>query len=203
MKLFYKPGACSMASHIVLHELGVSFEIEAVDTATGTTVSGADYSKINAKGYVPALQMKDGSVLTEGPSILQYLADAHPEATLLPPAGSLDRARVIEVLTYVSSELHKAFGPLFNPATSKSEQDAARASVATKFDHVETLLQDGRGTITSGGFTIADAYLFVVSNWANGTGIDLTKWPNLSAYVARIAQRPATQMAMRAEGLTT
>ena len=201
MKLFYKPGACSMASHIVLHELGVPFEVEAVDTSAGKTASGADYGKINAKGYVPTLVMDDGASLTEGPAILQYLADAHPEAGLLPNAGSIDRARVVEALTYVSSELHKAFGPLFNPAASVSEQDAARASVATKFDHIEAILQDGRSTITPGNFTIADAYLFVVSNWANGTGIDLANWPNLAAYVTRMAQRPATQKAMRAEGL--
>lgn len=201
MKLFYKSGACSMASHMVLNELGASFEIEAVDTDAGTTASGADYSTINAKGYVPTLEMEDGVYLTEGPAILQFLADGQPDKGLIPAAGTQARARALEVLTYTSSELHKAFGPLFNSAATEAEQDAARVNVASKFDHVEALLADGRETVLGSQYTIADAYLFVVSNWANFTGIDLARWPNLAAFVARVAERPATQRTLQAEGL--
>lgn len=201
MKLFYKSGACSMASHMVLNELGVPFETEAVNTDTGETAGGADYRAINAKGYVPTLQMEDGEYLTEGPAILQFLADGQPDKGLIPPAGTRDRARALEVLTFTSSELHKAFGPLFKSGATEAEQDAARTNVASKFDHIETLLADGRHTVLGNQYTIADAYLFVVSNWANFTGIDLARWPNLAAYVARIAARPATQRTLQAEGL--
>lgn len=201
MKLFYKPGACSLASHIVLHEIGQAFDIEAVDTSEGKTAGGADYLAINPKGYVPALQMDDGGVLTEGPAILQFLSDTAPQAGLAPEAGNLSRAKVLEHLTYVASELHKSFGPLFRSASTDDQKDAARDLVGKKFDHVETLLSDGRDFLVDGAFSIADAHLFTISNWANFTGIDLANWPNLAAYVNRIAARPATQAAMRAEGL--
>ncbi|MEC8631699.1 MAG: glutathione transferase GstA [Pseudomonadota bacterium] len=201
MKLFYKPGACSLASHIVLHEIGQAFDIEAVDTSEGKTAGGADYLAINPKGYVPALQMDDGGVLTEGPAILQFLSDTAPQAGLAPEAGNLSRAKVLEHLTYVASELHKSFGPLFRSASTDEQKDAARELVGKKFDHIETLLSDGRDFLVDGAFSIADAHLFTISNWANFTGIDLANWPNLAAYVNRIAARPATQAAMRAEGL--
>ena len=201
MKLFYKPGACSMASHIVLHEIGDRFDIETVDTSANRTATGIDYGTINSKAYVPALQFDDGTTLTEGPAILQHLADSAPDTGLLPAPGSMARARVLEVLTFVSSELHKAFAPLFNAAATDAEKADARTAVGTKFDYVETLLGDKRDTVLSGQFTIADAYLFVVSNWANGTGIDLARWPNLAAFVDRVAQRPATRAALQAEGL--
>lgn len=201
MKLFYKPGACSLASHIVLHEIGQAFEIEAVDTSEGKTAGGADFLAINPKGYVPALQMDDGGVLTEGPAILQFLSDTAPQAGLAPEAGNLSRAKVLEHLTYVASELHKSFGPLFRSASTDDQKDAARDLVGKKFDHIETLLSDGRDFLVDGAFSIADAHLFTISNWANFTGIDLANWPNLAAYVNRIAARPATQAAMRAEGL--
>lgn len=201
MKLFYKPGACSLASHIVLHEIGQAFDIEAVDTSEGKTAGGADFLAINPKGYVPALQMDDGGVLTEGPAILQFLSDTAPQAGLAPEAGNLSRAKVLEHLTYVASELHKSFGPLFRSASTDDQKDAARDLVGKKFDHIETLLSDGRDFLVDGAFSIADAHLFTISNWANFTGIDLANWPNLAAYVNRIAARPATQAAMRAEGL--
>ncbi len=201
MKLFYKPGACSLASHIVLHEIGQAFDIEAVDTSEGKTAGGADYLAINPKGYVPALQMDDGGVLTEGPAILQFLSDTAPQAGLAPEAGNLSRAKVLEHLTYVASELHKSFGPLFRSASTDEQKDAARELVGKKFDHIESLLSDGRDFLVDGAFSIADAHLFTISNWANFTGIDLANWPNLAAYVNRIAARPATQAAMRAEGL--
>ncbi len=201
MKLYYKPGACSLASHIVLREIGAEFAIEAVDTDAGRTETGADYSAINKKGYVPALRMDDGEILTEGPAILQYLADSTPEAKLTPKVGTSERARMMELLTFVSSELHKAFGPLFRSDASDAQQADARTLVAKKFDVVEDHLADGRATVVPGQFTIADAYLFVVANWANFTGIDLSNWTRLHAYVANIGQRPSVQAALKSEGL--
>ncbi|KPM16584.1 glutathione S-transferase [Citromicrobium sp. JL31] len=201
MKLFYKPGACSLASHLILHEIGRSFEIELVDTVSGQTANGNDYRKINPKGYVPALQLDDGQVLTEGPAILQYLADGATTAELAPKIGTFARARMLEQLTFVSSELHKAFGPLFRDDSTEPEKSAAREAVAKKFDHVEASLADGEKHQMEESFTIADAYLFVVANWANFTGIDLARWPRLSAFVSRVFDRPAAQAAMRAEGL--
>lgn len=198
MKLFYKPGACSMASHIALIEAGASFAIEAVDTTVGRTDSGADFRQINSKGYVPALQFETGEVLTEGPAILQFIADSHGAAALAPAVGTLARGRMLERLTFTSSELHKAFGPLFRDGASDVEKDKAREAVAGKFDVIEADLADHP---EKGGFDIADAYLFVVPNWANFTGIDLDRWPNLARFVGKMAQRASVQAAMRAEGL--
>ena len=201
MKLYYKPGACPLASHIALHEIGRPFNIEAVDTDAGRTATGADYLKINSKGYVPALELADGQILTEGPAILQYLADSAPEAKLAPAVGSLARARMHEQLTYISSELHKAFNPLFRKDATDEDKAAARKRVASKFDHIEKQLSDERSYLVNDQFSIADAYLFAVANWANFTGIDLALWPMLSAFVSRVADRRATKAAMRAEGL--
>ncbi|UWR67833.1 glutathione transferase GstA [Phaeobacter inhibens] len=201
MKLYYKPGACPLASHIALQETGRLFEIEAVDTAAGRTEGGADYLAINPKGYVPALRLEDGSILTEGPAILQYIADSHPEAGLAPAAGAFARARMQEQLNWIGTELHKAFGPLFREGTSEAGQDEARVAVAGKFDLIETQLEDGREWLVADQFSVADAYLFVVSNWANFTGIDLARWPYLAAFVSRTAARQSAQAAMRAEGL--
>ena len=201
MKLYYKPGACPLASHIALHETGRPFEIEAVDTAEGRTESGADYRAVNPKGYVPALGLDDGSVLTEGPAILQYIANSNPEADLAPAAGTLARARMQEQLNWIGAELHKAFGPLFRDGTSEAGKDEARTAVALKFDLIEAQLEDGREWLVADRFSVADAYLFVVSNWANFTGIDLARWPRLAAFVSRSAARPSAQAAMRAEGL--
>lgn len=201
MKLYYKPGACPLASHIALYETGRPFEIEAVDTVAGRTESGADYHAINPKGYVPALGLDGGGALTEGPAILQYIADSHPEAGLAPKVGTLARARMQEQLNWIGTELHKAFGPLFRDGTSEADKDAARAAVADKFNLIEAQLKDGRDWLVEDQFSVADAYLFVVSNWANFTGIDLTPWPMLTAFVTRTASRPSAQAAMRAEGL--
>ncbi|WP_291729758.1 glutathione transferase GstA [Leisingera sp. F5] len=201
MKLYYKPGACPLASHIALYETGRPFEIEAVDTAAGRTESGANYRAINPKGYVPALGLDDGSVLTEGAAVLQYIADSYPEAGLAPAAGTLARARMQEQLNWIGTELHKAFGPLFRDGTSEGGKDEARTAVAGKFDLIEAQLSDGREWLVADQFSVADAYLFVVSNWANFTGIDLALWPRLAAFVSRSAARPSAQAAMRAEGL--
>ncbi|UWQ43491.1 glutathione transferase GstA (plasmid) [Leisingera aquaemixtae] len=201
MKLYYKPGACPLASHIALYETGRPFDIEAVDTAAGRTESGADYRAINPKGYVPALGLDDGSILTEGAAVLQYIADSHPAAGLAPTAGTLARARMQEQLNWIGSELHKAFSPLFREGTSEASKNDARSAVAGKFDFIEAQLADGREWLVENRFSVADAYLFVVSNWANFTGIGLARWPNLAAFVSRSAARPSAQAAMRAEGL--
>lgn len=201
MKLYYKPGACPLASHIALYETGAVFEIEAVDTHAGRTETGDDFRAINPNGYVPALRLDDGAILTEGAAVLQWVADRHPEAGLAPEAGTIDRARLHEALNWISAELHKAFGPLFDSSATKDEQAAARIAVAAKFDRVEVQFSDGRAWMVADRFSVADAYLFAVANWANFTGIDLDRWPNLAAFVARVAERPATQNAMKAEGL--
>lgn len=201
MKLYYKPGACPLASHIALYEAGAAFETEAVDTDTGRTVTGDDFRAINPNGYVPALRLDDGTILTEGAAVLQLIADRHPESGLAPEAGSFDRARLHEALNWISSELHKAFGPLFRSSSTEDEQEAARIAVAAKFDRVEAQLSDGRAWLVANRFSVADAYLFAVANWANFTAIDLPRWPNLAAFVSRVAERPSTQKAMKAEGL--
>jgi len=200
MKLFYKPGACSLASHIALREAGVDFDLEPVDTETGRTGSGADYRSINPKGYVPALQLEDGGIVTEGAAILQYIDARFPAAGLAPPAGTIGRTRLQEQLNWIAAELHKAFGPLFSGG-GEVEKQAARDAVAANFDQVEAVLADGRDWLVADRFSVADAYLFVVANWANFTGIDLAGWPRLAGFVGRVASRPTAQAAMRAEGL--
>lgn len=201
MRLFYKPGACSLASHIVLHELEIAFDAERVDTAKGRTETGRNFEEINPNGYVPALELDTGDILTEGAAILQYLADQHPEQHLVPATGTLARARVQEYLNYTASELHKAFGPLFAPAATDNDKAKANEDVARRLDYVEKVLGDGRDYLVDRRFSVADAYLFVVCNWANFVGIDLTTWPHVQAFVARVAARPAVQASMKAEGL--
>ncbi|WP_282091219.1 glutathione transferase GstA [Epibacterium ulvae] len=201
MKLYYKPGACPLASHIALLQAGETFELVMVDTDNGHTENGEDYKSINPEGYVPALELDDGAILTEGPAILQFIADSHPQSDLAPAPGTLARARVQELLNWTGTELHKAFGPLFRNGTSDAEKTQARAAVGRKFDHIEALLADERIWLVEDRFSIADAYLFVVANWANFTEISLNNWPNLAAFVARTGERPAAQSAMRAEGL--
>ena len=200
MKLYIKPGACSMASHIIMAEIGGDYSVERVDTVKGETASGANYREINPKGKVPALEI-EGEVLTEGPAILQFLGDRSANTDLAPNAGTLARARVNEMLNFTGTELHIAFSPLFNPASSDAEKDAARQAVGAKLDWLEARLADGRAHLTGEAFTIADAYAFVVANWANSTGIALTGWPKISAFVTRVAARPAVQRVLKAEGL--
>lgn len=201
MKLYYKPGACSLASHIALTEVGADFELEAVDTDTSVTATGDSYLDINPKGYVPTLKLADDVLLSEGAAVLQYIADAHPAANLAPAAGTLSRARLQEHLNWTASELHKAFSPLFNASTTEDGKAAARTAVAKRFDLLETLLGDGRTWLVDETFSVADAYLFVVANWANFTGIDLEPWPHIAAFIDRAASRPASRVAMRVEGL--
>ena len=202
MKLYFKPGACSLASHIALTEAGAAFDIEKVDTKEQRTESGEDYSAINPNGYVPALKTDSGDILTEGPAILQYIADTNKAANLAPEGGTIERARVNQFLSFVSSELHTAFSPFFAPDGLQGEARVnAEAKVAKRFNYLENILSDNRQYLTGDQFTIADAYLFVVSNWSNFLEIDLKQWPNVAAFVERVAARPSVQKALNAEGL--
>lgn len=201
MKLYYKPGACSLASHIILKEIGSDFEIESVDTDNQVTESGADFAKINPKGYIPVLRLDDDNLLTEGAAILQYLADQNPEASLAPESGTLERARLQEHLNYISTELHKAFGPLFSPSASDEEKQSAKKNVGRKMDHFESIFNDGRKYLLGNNFTVADAYFFVVSSWAIPTGIGLDNWPGVAAFSSHVTERQRVQDAMRDEGL--
>ena len=202
MKLYYHPGACSLSPHIVLREAGLDVELERVDLATGKIVaSGESFRTVNAKGYVPALALDSGEVLTEGAALVQYLADTHPDAALAPAAGTLERARINEWLTFLSSELHKAFGPLFNPAASEAERQAATDKVRNRLDFIEQTLADGRPWLAGDAFSIADAYLFTLTNWTGPTKVGLDGYTHLPAFMARMQQRPAVQAALEAEGL--
>jgi glutathione S-transferase len=200
MKLYYAPGACSLSPHISLHEAGAEFEIEKVDVATHRTASGSDFREINPKGYVPALVLDGGEVVTEGAAVIQYIADRFPAAKLAPANGTLARTRLQEQLNFIASELHKAFSPLFNPSASADAREAAKAAVARKFDHVEAVLSDGRPYLLGNAFSVADPYLFTVASWTGPAGIDVNRWPHLAGYLKRIGARPAVQAAMRAEG---
>ena len=200
MKLYYTPAACSLAPHIVLCEAGISAELEKVDLAKKTTATGRDLHAVNPKGSVPVLELDDGQVLTEVAVLVQYIADHKPEAGLVPRAGTLERYRVMEWLNFVSSELHKAFGPLFNPQADPAWKDAQVAVLGKRFDYLSERLGD-RPYLMGDAFTVADAYLFTVLNWTGFARIDLGKWPVLRAYTARVAARPAVQEAMKAEGL--
>ena len=200
MKLYYFAGACSLSPHIVLLEAGLPFTMVKIDSKTKKTESGSDYLAINSKGAVPALQLDDGRVLTEGPAIVQYLADLKPESGLAPRAGTFERYQLMEILNYITSEVHKSFSPLFNPAASADMKEASVTNLGKKFDWLSGLL--GKKPFLLGNtFTVADAYLFTVLNWTGHVKIDLGKWPVLTEYKARVAQRPKVIEAMKAEGL--
>ncbi|MBB4482771.1 glutathione binding-like protein [Rhizobium etli] len=202
MRLYFKPGACSLSSRIVLTELGLAYEAVKVDTEAGLTEAGVDYRTINPKGYVPALELESGEVITENPAILQYLAEQGLQARLAPAHGTVERAYLQQWLNFTSSELHKAYGPYFSgQALNRTEKDNVDAKLARRIGDVERALADGRSFILGESFTVADAYLFVVLNWSNFIGLDLTQWPHVSAFVARIASRPAVRSAMLCEGL--
>jgi glutathione S-transferase len=200
MKLHYAPGACSLASHIALYEAGLSFEIDRLKVSAKTTSSGEDYLKINPKGYVPALRLNDGSVLTEGAAILQYIADQNPAAKLAPNAGTMERYRLQEWLNYIATEIHKSYSPLFDKSTSEEAKAAARTLLEKRLGYVETTLANQQ-YLMGADYTVADAYLFVVLSWSAHVAFDLAQFPKLREYVARIIARPAVQAAMKAEGL--
>ena len=201
MKLYYVPGACSLASHIMLHEVGANFHIESVDTKAGVTDSGRNYIDINANGYVPTLETDTGEILVEGVAILQYLADTNAEHAYAPALGTIERARLQQFLNYAAAELHKSWGPLFNDATTDAERAAAKDKVKGKLSYLESVLSDGRDYLVDNTFSVSDAYTFVMAYWANFKDIDLATWPHLSRYVDRIAGRPSAQAAFKAEGL--
>lgn len=200
MKLFLKPGACSLASHIVLEELGRPYETEAVDLAKKVTASGADFWAINPKGYVPALLLDDGDLLTEGPAILQYLADQVPELNLAPANGSKARYQLQSWLAFIGTEVHKNFTPFFNPVATPEMKELARANLQRRLGYVNDQLA-GRDFLMGDTFSVADAYLFTVVGWAKFVQLDLSAWPHLIAFQGRVAARPATQRALKAEGL--
>ena len=199
MKLYYTPGACSLAPHIVLRETDRPFDLVKVDLAAKRTEAGDDYAAINPKGSVPALGLDDGSLLTENAVILQYLADEAPTAGLI-PSGGLERYRLLEWLNFVATELHKGFGPLWNPATPTEFKQATREALGRKFDYLQNALRE-RDYLAGERFTIVDAYAFTVLNWTAMHDIDLSRWPGLAAFQARIAGRPAVRAALAVEGL--
>jgi glutathione S-transferase len=200
MKLYYSPGACSLSPHIALHEAGIPFEAIKIDNKAKTTADGLNYMDVNSKGYVPALRLDDGSVLTEGPAIVQYIADKNPAARLAPAAGTIERYRLQEWLNFITSELHKNFGPLFNPAAGAEWKAGVTANLEKRFTWVDQQLA-GKQYLMGDQFSVADGYLFTVLNWTTFIKMDLARWPNLIAYMGRVAARPKVQAAMKAEGL--
>lgn len=200
MKLYCKPGACSLSPHIVALECGLDFTQVNVDLQKKVTEQGEDYWQINPKGQVPALQFDDGSILTEGVAIVQYLADLKPDRNLLAPTGSLTRYHTLEWLSFVSSELHKSFSPLFRPDTPEEYKSIARAQLEKKYQQVNEALQDKQWLLGL-RFTVADVYLFVVTRWAKAIKLDLAGLDALEAWFNRVAERPAVQAALKAEGL--
>lgn len=200
MKLYYSPGACSLSPHIVMRELGLPVDLVKVDLGARKTADGGDYLAINPKGYVPVLQLDDGSVLTEGPAIVQYLADRSPASKLAPAAGSMERYRLVEWLNFLTSEIHKGFSPLFRPTATEETKAMFREALARRFDYLSAQLRD-KPYLMGDRFTVADAYLFTLLGWCRLTQIDLSKWPVLTTYRERIAARPAVRAAMKAEGL--
>lgn len=200
MKLYYSPGACSLSPHIVATEAGIPVETVKVDLAKHQTASGEDFNKINPKGYVPTLQLDDGSVLTEGPAIVQYLADKNPGSGLAPANGTVERYKVQEMLNFIGTELHKNFGPLFNPATPDAVKEMSKANISKRLAYVNDLLA-GKQYLMGDKFTVADAYAFTIINWTNFIKMDLKAYPNIVAYMQRVGGRPKVQETLKAEGL--
>jgi glutathione S-transferase len=200
MKLYFAPGACSLSPHIVLREAGYNFDLEQVDNHQKKTKSGTDYWGINGKGQVPVLELDNGERITEGPVIVQYLADQKPASGLAPANGSMGRVRVQEWLNFTTSEIHKTFGPIFRPTTPDAFKVISRENLGKRFDWLDKQLA-GKQYLVDNKFTVADAYLFTILRWSPRVNIDLGKWPNVKAYVDRVAARPKVQEAMRAEGL--
>lgn len=200
MKLYYSPGACSLAPHIVAGEAGIPLELVKVDMTTKTAAGEGDYWGVNPKGYVPALALDDGEVLTEGPAIVQYLADQAPATRLAAPNGSFERVRLQEMLNYITSEIHKTYSPLFNPDVLPAVREERLAYLQKRYALLEKRLED-RKYLLGDQFTVADAYLFAVTNWARIVKFSLAEFPNIEAFQKRVGSRKSTLQAMRAEGL--
>jgi glutathione S-transferase len=200
MKLYFSPGACSLSPHIVLREAGLAFDLEQVDVRAKKTAGGGDFFQVNPKGQVPTLLLDDGDILTEGPAIVQYIADKAPASKLAPAPGTKERYHLSEWLNFITSELHKNFSPLFRPTTPEDYKPIARENLAGRFSYVDKKLA-GRPYLMGDTFTVADAYLFVMTNWANSLKVDLTAWSNVGALRERVLARPKVQEAMKTEGL--
>ena len=200
MKLFFSPGACSLSPHIALLEAGLPFTTQKVDTKTKQLDGGGDYWAINSKGYVPLLQLDNGEYLSEGPAIVQYIADLNPESGLAPKAGTMERYRLQEWLNFITSEIHKSFSPLFDATLAPEAKQVFKDKLGKRFDWLTKQL-DGKSYVMGDTFTVADGYLFTVLNWCQWVGIDLAKWPVLKNYQARVSSRPNVQEALKAEGL--
>jgi glutathione S-transferase len=202
MKLYYTPGACSLSPHIVLREAGFPFDMERVDLKTKKTETGADFTKVNPKGQVPTLILDNGEKLTEGPAILQYLGDRKPDSGLVPAAGSMERYHQIEWLNFVTSELHKTFTPLFDERTPEAFRQISKEKLASRYDYLNQHLATNQ-YLAGSKFSAVDAYAFTVINWSRvpSIALDLSRWPNLKAYMDRVASRPKVKEAMKEEGL--
>jgi glutathione S-transferase len=200
MKLYYSPGACSLSPHIVLKELGLPFEAVLASTKTHKLADGTDYYTINPKGYVPLLELDDGQRLSEGPAIVQYLADKVPSKGLVAPAGSMERYRQMEWLNFISTEVHKQYSPLFNPAMPEEAKALSRERLRGRYQYINQQLE-GKSYVMGDVLTVVDAYLFTVTNWAGRVNVDLSGLSHVEAFMARMAARPAVQEAMKAEGL--
>jgi glutathione S-transferase len=200
MKLYYSPGACSLSPHIVAREAGVDVELEKVDTKTHTFNGGSDYYKVNPKGYVPALEIKAGDILTEGPAIVQYLGDQKPQSGIVPPAGDAQRYRLQEMLGYINSEIHKTYSPLFGKDVKPEVADERRAYLRKRYAYLEGILATSQ-YLVGNKFSPADAYLYTVTRWAPFVKLDLAEFQNLQAFQKRIEARPAVQQALKEEGL--
>ncbi|OVZ62163.1 glutathione transferase GstA [Pigmentiphaga sp. NML080357] len=200
MKLYYSPGACSQAPHIALRETGIDFTWEKVDLRAKLTENGQDFRQVNPKGYVPALEVAPGVVMTELAVLLQYLADLAPARKLAPPPDSPERYVLQTWLVFIATEIHKGFSPLFKPQVGEDAKDVFRQILATRLDYVQSELSQ-REYLMPSGFSVADIYLFVTTGWAPRVNVDLSRWPAIVAFRERIAQRPAVQAALRAEGL--
>ena len=200
MKLYYSPGACSLSPHIALCEAGVKFDLVKTVLQTHTLADGSDYYRITAKGQVPLLELDDGARLSEGPVILQYIADHAPASGLAPAYGTMERYRVMEWLNFITSELHKGYSPLFNPKMPAEAKEIFLAQLTNRFGYVDARLE-GQDYLMGKQFSIADAYLFTVTNWAPKVGLDLTGFKNLEAFNTRMKARPAVQNALKGEGL--
>lgn len=200
MKLFYAPGTCALSPHIVAREAGIDLEVVKVDNKTKTVTAEGDYWKINPKGYVPALQLDNGEILTEGPAIVQYLGDLKPESGMVPPNGTFERYRMQEMLGYINSEIHKSYSPLFRPGVSPEVQ-AERAQYLQKRYALLDKQLAGKDYLFGSRFSAADAYLFTVTRWARAVKVDLSQFANIQAFQERVAARPAVHAAMKEEGL--